>query len=81
MIVDEFAAMGTTVEVRCPHPAGPDATRALFADVEAVASRFRPESALSRLNEDPAGRVAAAFVDLVHPDADEAIRSLIGTPS
>ncbi|MEX1280537.1 MAG: FAD:protein FMN transferase [Acidimicrobiia bacterium] len=78
MIVDEFAAMGTTIEVRCPHPAGPAATRRLFADVEAVASRFRPDSDLSRLNDHPADRVPVDGVLSELLGAASAVRRMTG---
>lgn len=49
-----FPAMGTTISVLAPEEtagAARDATRWLFAEWEAVLSRFRSDSELSRLNE------------------------------
>jgi len=60
--------MGTTVEAWATSEASWVDTRTLFADVEAELSRFRPDSALSALNENPnrhvsvTGRLAAALV-------------------
>ena len=48
-----FAAMGTRVEVTVDRDADPDAeavVQALFIEREAMLSRFRADSALSRLN-------------------------------
>jgi FAD:protein FMN transferase len=55
---DRFPAMGTTVEVLIEAPDEPsarrafDAVRAEFARLEALLSRFRPDSELSRLNRE-----------------------------
>jgi thiamine biosynthesis lipoprotein len=57
MLRREFAAMGTTVEILLQAPQRPASAGALaaveaeFARLEAVFSRFRPDSELSRLNE------------------------------
>ena len=48
-----FPAMGTTISILAPEEtaeAARDATRWLFAEWEAVLSRFRSDSELSRLN-------------------------------
>jgi len=53
MTTTQFAAMGTTVSLTLPLAQAAEATNriaALFAEWEAVLSRFRPESELSRLN-------------------------------
>lgn len=66
-----FAAMGTRVEVTTDRDAGPDAAaavQALFAEREALLSRFRADSGLSRLNA-AAGRPVP--VDPVLLDAVE----------
>jgi thiamine biosynthesis lipoprotein len=58
-----FRAMGTQVEVW-----GPSESRHMvmrwFEEVEAVASRFRPDSELSRINGDPSSSVPVS--DLMH---------------
>ena len=57
-----FAAMGTRVELVLDRDADRDAepaVQALFAEGEAVLSRFRPDSALRRVNA-AAGRPAPA---------------------
>ncbi len=50
MIAACFRAMGTTVAVTTGAEAGIEATRRLFAEVEATLSRFLPNSELSRVN-------------------------------
>ena len=60
-----FAAMGTRVEVVVDRDADPDAeaaVQALFAEREAILSRFRPDSALSRLNRAAGGPADAGPV-------------------
>jgi thiamine biosynthesis lipoprotein len=52
-----FKAMGTGVEAWCPDKASAARLRAWFEDVEAVCSRFRPDSELSRVNCSPGGEV------------------------
>lgn len=57
MIHGAFHAMGTTVEVWSDTRSDWDRTQSLFEDVESELSRFRPDSALNRLNDDPRSRV------------------------
>ena len=49
--------MGTTVLVRTTREGDIEAARRLFEEIEATCSRFRGESELSRLNQDPAPAV------------------------
>lgn len=65
MIAGCFRAMGTTVAVTTAGDAGLEATRMLFADLEATLSRFRPESELSRVND-----TGARSVQVSHRLAD-----------
>jgi len=57
MEIGHFRAMGTDVEVRAHDTAGIQATTDVFAAVEELASRFREDSELSRLNRASARRV------------------------
>lgn len=67
MIAATFPAMGTTVAVTASDEEGVAATRAWFEEVEQCASRFRPTSELSRLNDgrDPAVPVSAMLAGLL----------------
>jgi len=47
-----FSAMGTSIDVRAATDGGIDSTRRIFETVEEACSRFRPESELSRTNDD-----------------------------
>jgi thiamine biosynthesis lipoprotein len=77
----EFPAMGTTVSLLLPEggPAeeGGEIARALFAEWEAVLSRFRPESELSRLNA-RAGEPMAVSA-LLYEVLDMALRAAAAT--
>ncbi len=57
MIRSSFPAMGTEVVVVSATPDGLEATRRLFADIEARCSRFTSSSELSWVNGQPAGTV------------------------
>jgi thiamine biosynthesis lipoprotein len=48
--MSSFSAMGTTIEVWCRDSEQEARTQALFAEVEAVCSRFRPDSEVSTIN-------------------------------
>lgn len=52
MIYSSFRAMGTEVEIWGDRPDQESAVRDLFEEVEAVCSRFRPDSELSLINAD-----------------------------
>lgn len=52
MIYTSFRAMGTEVEVWADRPDQESAVQDLFEEVEAVCSRFRPNSELSQINAD-----------------------------
>jgi len=71
MVRDRFRAMGTTVEVVLDAPDGPTAraataaARAEFARLEALLSRFRPDSELCRLNRARRMRVGADLLRVV----------------
>lgn len=58
MIIDNFPAMGTSVEVRGSKRSTARRARRLFAAVERRCSRFVASSELSRINADPAPEVA-----------------------
>lgn len=60
MIRSTFRAMGTKVDVVATDAARFEATVALFTELEQRFSRFLPESELSRVNRDPAGRVGVS---------------------
>jgi thiamine biosynthesis lipoprotein len=71
MLRRSFAALGTTVELLLDAPAGPPADEALTAAerelrrLEALLSRFAPDSELSRLNEAGAFDGSAELVEVV----------------
>jgi thiamine biosynthesis lipoprotein len=48
-----FPAMGTSVDVTAASEGAIDDTRQAFESIEDCCSRFRPESELSRMNDDP----------------------------
>lgn len=50
MIERSFDAMGTRIDVWCEQGRAEDGVRELFEQVEAICSRFRPESEISVLN-------------------------------
>lgn len=52
-----FPAMGTSIEVWSRSDESWHDTRALFAEIEAVLSRFREDSELQRVNRDPRSEV------------------------
>lgn len=62
--------MGTTVMVRTEQDGDIEAVRHLFEDVEQTCSRFRDDTELARLNQDPA--VAVELSPLLHEVVEEA---------
>jgi thiamine biosynthesis lipoprotein len=71
MVRETFAAMGTTIELLLDAPDGPlarrgmAAARAEFARLEALLSRFRPDSELSALNRARRMRVGPDLLRVV----------------
>lgn len=76
MIHVQFGAMGTQVEGWCGRPQQETELRSLFEEVEAVCSRFRPTSELSRVNSEggPARRLSPLLAEVVRQAAE--VRSL-----
>lgn len=60
MIARSFQAMGTTVEAWCRSVDDLAGLRSWFEEVESRFSRFRPDSELSRLNDNPASAVTVS---------------------
>jgi thiamine biosynthesis lipoprotein len=63
-----FAAMGTGIDAWCDDADGVAEVRAWFEDVEAVCSRFRPDSELSRVNRAQSATVTLSgmLADVMH---------------
>ncbi|HEX2404230.1 MAG TPA: FAD:protein FMN transferase, partial [Acidimicrobiia bacterium] len=60
MIHVTFPAMGTGIDAWCPDAESAAELRDWFEDVEAVCSRFRPDSELSRVNRSAADEVVVS---------------------
>jgi thiamine biosynthesis lipoprotein len=78
MIAAEFAAMGTTISVTAADETGIAATERWFAEVEAVCSRFLPESELTRVNGHAGPRVPLSPLLADVMQAADQVRSLTG---
>ena len=78
MIQVTFRAMGTGVEAWCPDEKSAAELRAWFEDVEAVCSRFRPDSELSRVNRSRTGLVVVSELFAEVMDAADRARRLSG---
>jgi len=78
MLQQRFRAMGTEVVALAAAVAGLDAARALFEQVEACCSRFRPQSELSRANADDAGAVQVSTLLAEALEAASRMRALTG---
>ena len=76
MIQVSFEAMGTGIEAWCPDEASAGALRVWFEDVEAVCSRFRPDSELSRVNRSGGGEVVVSEMFAEVMEAADRARSL-----
>jgi thiamine biosynthesis lipoprotein len=78
MLQQRFPAMGTGVVAVAATAAGLDATRRLFASVEACCSRFRADSDLSRANTDPGEAVRVTPLLAEALQAASLVRRLTG---
>lgn len=78
MLQQHLRAMGTEVVVSASGAGGLDRTRALFEQVEACCSRFRPESELSRVNAAPEEAVRVSPLLAGALEAASRARSLTG---
>jgi FAD:protein FMN transferase len=73
-----FAAMGTGIDAWCRGPESAAKLRNWFEDVEAVCSRFRPDSELSRVNRSAAGDVMVSSLLAEVMTAADRMRALTG---
>jgi thiamine biosynthesis lipoprotein len=78
MIQVTFRAMGTGVEAWCADEASAAELRAWFEEVEAVCSRFRPDSELCRVNRSPSGVVVVSELFAEVMGAADRARGLSG---
>ena len=78
MLQQHFRAMGTEVMVLADGADGLDEARAVFEQVEACCSRFRPQSELSRANADEADAVRVSPLLAGALEAASRARSLTG---
>ncbi|MGH8947695.1 MAG: FAD:protein FMN transferase [Acidimicrobiia bacterium] len=75
MIHVNFPAMGTGIDAWCPDPESAHGLRVWFEEVEAVCSRFRPDSELSRVNDETGEVVVSGLLAEAIAAADR-MRSL-----
>jgi len=76
MIHVTFAAMGTGIDAWCLDPESAAGLRDWFEEVEAVCSRFRPDSELSRMNRSTAADVVVSRLLAEMMTAADRMRSL-----
>jgi thiamine biosynthesis lipoprotein len=84
----QFEAIGTGWQIDTPEPLAPDAAAAVTARIEefdAVWSRFRPDSVVSRIADeggdwvfDPDSRALLDLYDALHDVTDGAVTPLVG---
>jgi FAD:protein FMN transferase len=73
-----FHAMGTSVDVTATSDGAIDHTRRVFETIEGCCSRFRPESELSRMNDDPDRVVPVSALMARVLQAADHVRSITG---
>jgi len=78
MLQQRFRALGTEIMAVADESRGLDGVRALFEQVEACCSRFRPESELSRLNAAPGDPVRVSPLLAAALEAASRGRALTG---